>query len=75
MTYICGTFKQPVVLPDGSVAENSAEVDRFLKKEGLAMQSDFSKNYYQKKQNEIQSAQKQALFDAFLTNYKRMIFL
>ena len=74
MSYISTNFKEPIRLPHGQVAENIAQLNQFLKKEELAMQSDFSKNYYKNKQKCIENEQKQALFEAFLTNYKRMIF-
>ena len=74
MTYISKQFTEPCVLPDGSFAYSTAEVDAYLKKTGLAHASDYSKQYVQNRKNALQSECKKDLFKAFLTNYKRMIF-
>ncbi len=75
MSYISGSFKTPVLLPNGKEATSCQEVDAYLKEEGLAMASDYSKSYFEAQQAKKAFQQKQELFDDFLTNYKRMIFL
>ncbi len=75
MTYISGSFKSPLLLPNGKQASTVQEVDAYLKAENLAFASDYSKEYVLARKNEKLLKQKQELFDEFLTNYKRMIFL
>ena len=75
MSYISGSFKTPFLLPNGKEATSCKEVDAYLKEEGLAMASDYSKSYFETQKAKKAFQQKQELFDDFLTNYKRMIFL
>lgn len=74
MTYISKNFAEPIVLPNGKVAENVADVDAFLKAEGLAMASDYSPEFYKQKKFEQSQKLKQDLFKTFLYNYKRRIW-
>lgn len=75
MSYISSAFKTPVLLPNGKEASNMQELERYLKSENLACASDYSKEYVLKRQQANLLKQKQELFEDFLTNYKRMIFL
>ena len=74
MAYVSKQFIDPVILPDGTKAYSVAEVEKRLKLMGLAMQSDYSKQYLQNKRFQNERAFKKDMFDSFLTNYKRMIF-
>lgn len=74
MAYISKQFTEEVVLPDGSVASSVADVDRFLKKSGLARSSDYSTEYIKNiRLNHERNRRNQLLAD-FLYNYKRMIW-
>ncbi|MBR2136669.1 MAG: hypothetical protein IJ852_01760 [Alphaproteobacteria bacterium] len=74
MAYISKQFTEEVVLPDGSVASSVADVDRFLKKSGLARSSDYSTEYVKNiRLNHERNRRNQLLAD-FLYNYKRMIW-
>ena len=46
MSYISGSFKTPVLLPNGKEATSCQEVDAYLKEAGLAMASDYSKSFF-----------------------------
>lgn len=74
MTYISGQLKEPLLLPNGQEVTSFAEVEAYLKSENLAFASDYSKEYMANRRQLNAFKQKQDLFDAFLTNYKRMIF-
>ena len=74
MTYFNSEFKEPICLPDGSFATNSQELDAYFKKTGLTQSLDYSKDYFKNKRYQKDKALSQELFDAFLTNDKRMIF-
>lgn len=38
-------LKEPICLPDGSVAESYADIDSYLKRSGNALAGDYSKAY------------------------------
>lgn len=74
MTFFNSDFKEPIPLPDGSIASNSQELEAFFKRTGTTKSSDYSKAYFKNKSYQKQKKMSQDLFDAFLINYKRMIF-
>lgn len=74
MTYFNSDFKEPVLLPDGSFAQNAKELEAYFKKTGTTKSSDYSKAYFKNKRYQNEKAFQKELFNAFLTNYKRMIF-
>jgi len=74
MTYFNSDFKEPIPLPDGSVASNSKELDAYFERTGTTKSSDYSKTYFKNKQFQNNLEFSQELFEAFLINYKRMIF-
>ena len=74
MTNFSKQFSEEIVLPDGSVASSVADVDKYLKRSGLALSSDFSTEYIKNIQNQNEKNRRQAIFADFLYNYKRMIW-
>lgn len=74
MTYIAKQFAEEVVLPDGSVASSVADVDKYLRKSGMARASDYSAEYIQNVRNKQEQQRQEELFADFLLNYKRMIW-
>lgn len=61
-------------LPDGSVANSMADVDRYLKRSGAAPAADYSANYYVQKKFNRDDARRRDLFADFINNYKRTIW-
>lgn len=61
-------------LPDGSVAETPAEVERFMKANNLALAQDYSDEYRKNVRLRNEKAQRDDLWAEFLHNYKRKIW-
>lgn len=74
MAYISRQFTEEVILPDGSVASSVADVDRYLKKSGLARSSDYSTEYIKNIRLNNERNRRNQFFADFLYNYKRMIW-
>ncbi len=73
--YISNTnFKAPIELPDGQMALNVGDVDRYLKQSNTAMASDYSDFYRQNVKYNHARIEKNALFAIFINNYKRTIW-
>lgn len=74
MTYFSKTFSAEVVLPDGSVANSSYEIDRYLKANNLANSSDYSEQYLQNIRFRNQYQQQKAIFASLIQQYKKRIW-
>ena len=74
MTYFSKNFSAEVILPDGSVASSSSDIDRYLKASSLAAASDYSKEYLQNIRRRNETAQRKEIFDELLTHYKKGIW-
>lgn len=61
-------------LPDGSIAECPADIDKFLSRSGCALAQDYSERYRQNVNARKEKAQRDSLWAEFLNNYKRMIW-
>ena len=67
-------FQDEVLLPNGSMACSSVDIDRYLKESGLALAGDYSDVYFKnvrRKREELQ--EKEAFFD-FINEYKKRIW-
>ncbi len=67
-------FSEEVILPDGTVASSVADVDRYLKKTGQALTSDYSTEYIKNIHFQQEQNRRNSLFADFLYNYKRIIW-
>ncbi|MBQ8671741.1 MAG: hypothetical protein IJ525_04380 [Alphaproteobacteria bacterium] len=67
-------FSEEVILPDGTVASSVADVDRYLKKTGQALTSDYSTEYIKNIHFKQEQNRRNSLFADFLYNYKRIIW-
>lgn len=74
MSNINRRWSEEVVLPDGSVAECSADIDRYIKANQAALASDYSSEYFAKVKNRQQKEQREAIFADLIHNYKRSIW-
>jgi len=74
MVNITKRWNEEVVLPDGSVAECSADIDRYIKANQVALASDYSQEYLTKVKQRQQKEQKEAIFADLINNYKRSIW-
>lgn len=74
MTYISKQFAEEFVLPDGSVASSIADVDKYLRKSGMAHASDYSPEYINNVRAKNEQQRREELFADFIYNYKRMIW-
>jgi len=61
-------------LPDGTIAESSQDVDRYLKESGSAWAGDYSGEFYKNRRHLLEKEQNQTLVDAFIRNYKKEIW-
>lgn len=61
-------------LPDGSVAETPAEVEKFMKANNLALAQDYSDEYRKNVRLRNEKAQRDDLWAEFMRNYKRKIW-
>ena len=74
MTYFTKNFSTEVLLPDGSVASSPQDIDRYLKANHLALQSDYSAAYLKNiRQNQQQSWLKELRAD-LIQQYKKEIW-
>lgn len=74
MSNISRRWIQEVVLPDGSIAECSADIDNYIKANQVALASDYSPEYYAKVKNRQEKEQRNAIFTDLINNYKRSIW-
>lgn len=61
-------------LPDGTIAESSADVDRYLKESGSAWAGDYSGEFYKNRRYFLEKAQSDENWAAFIHNYKKEIW-
>lgn len=74
MAYFSKQFQSEVVLPDGTVAQNVSDIDKYLQRSGLAMAGDYS-SFSLKQARLAQKKQwRQELFANFIHNYKRNLW-
>jgi hypothetical protein len=62
-------------LPDGTVAESAADVDRYIKQSGAAMASDYSDGYFKNRRFFSEKAQDDELHSDFIQQLKKEIWL
>lgn len=74
MTNINAQWRQEIILPDGSTASCSADVDRYLKESETVLASDYSGNFYRRVRWQKKEKERQKLFRDFINSYKRSIW-
>lgn len=74
MTYFSKQFSAEFVLPDGTVASSVHDVDRYLKANNLAAQSDYSASYLQNVRRNNEKEQQKEIFAELIKNYKKGIW-
>lgn len=74
MANINRQWMDEIVLPDGSVASSSADVEKYLRANQLAFAGDYSDEYLRNIRLRNEKAQRDDLWADFLKNYKRMIW-
>lgn len=74
MSYFSKQFTEDIVLPDGSVASSVADVDKYLRRSGLAKASDYSPEYVKNIRYQQETERKKELENKFLREYKRIIW-
>lgn len=74
MTYFSKQFSAEILLPDGTVASSVQEIDRYLKANQLAVQSDYSVAYLQNIRRNNETARQKEIFAELLKNYKKGIW-
>ena len=74
MSYFSKQFAEDLLLPDGSVASSVADVDKYLRRSGLAKASDYSPEYLKNIRYQQETERKKAVQKQFLREYKRMIW-
>ena len=61
-------------LPDGTIAECSQDIDKYLKRAKMAMSGDFSPEYIKNTRYNREKVERAERFADFVHNYKRMIW-
>lgn len=61
-------------LPDGTIAECSQDIDKYLKRSNMAMSCDFSPEYIKNARYKREKVEDDDRFLDFVHNYKRMIW-
>ncbi|MBQ8676862.1 MAG: hypothetical protein IJ529_00135 [Alphaproteobacteria bacterium] len=74
MTYFTKNFSAEVILPDGSRATSSYEIDRCLKANNLAAYSDYSPAYLKQVRDNRERTRHQEIFAELLKQYKKRIW-
>lgn len=74
MSFFSKQFTEDITLPDGSVASSVADVDKYLRRSGLAMAGDYSPEYMKNIRYQQELERKSEVFNEFLRNYKRIIW-
>ena len=74
MTYFNKQFSAEIILPDGTVATSSYEVDRFLKANNLAHSSDYSASYLQNIKLNNQKTLQKEIFAEIVQQHKKRIW-
>lgn len=74
MSYFSKQFAEDLVLPDGSVASSVADVDKYLRRSGLAKASDYSPEYLKNIRYQQETERRKKLKKQFLREYKRIIW-
>lgn len=63
------------ILPDGSVAESTNDIDKYLKRANMAVASDYSKEYLANIRYKKERAEKDERFLDFIREYKKRIWI
>lgn len=74
MTYFTKNYSEEYVLPDGTVATSSQEIDRYLKANNMALKSDYSEQYMRKIHLNNDRAQRKEIFADVVQQYKKRIW-
>ena len=74
MTYFSRNYSEEYVLPDGTVASSSQDIDRYLKSNNLASKSDYSEQYLKKIRLDNDIAQRKEIFAEVVQQYKKRIW-
>lgn len=61
-------------LPDGSIAESVSDVDKYLKRDNMALSSDFSSEYLKGVRERHEKVERAERFNDFVQQYKRKIW-
>lgn len=61
-------------LPDGTIAETTKDVDKYLKYAKICLASDYSKEFLKNARYLREKAEKADRFNDFVLNYKRKIW-
>jgi hypothetical protein len=62
------------LLPDGTVATSSSDIDRYLKTSGAAYAGDYSAEYLQGIRHKTEKAQRAEMLSDFVQLYKKRIW-
>ena len=74
MTYFTKRFSADLVLPDGTVASSAKDIDRYLKANNLAAQSDYSVDYVKNIRLNKELARRKEIFAEIVQQYKKRIW-
>lgn len=74
MTYISRQFSAEIILPDKTVASSVKDIDRYLKANNLALQSDYSPEYLQNIRRKNETLRQKEIFAGLVKNYKKGIW-
>ncbi len=74
MTYFTKNFSAEFILPDGTVASSAKDIDRYLKANNLAAQSDYSADYVKNIRQSNELNRRKEIFAEIVQQYKKRIW-
>ena len=74
MAHFSREWSEDLLLSDGSYASSVHDIERYLRRNNLAMASDYSDDFRKKVRLQQQRAEHRETMAAFLHNYKRKIW-
>ena len=74
MSNISRRWTEEIVLPDGSIAACTADIDRYIRVNQAALASDYSPEYRAKVKKRQQKEERDSIFADIIHYYKRSIW-
>ncbi|MDD4519890.1 MAG: hypothetical protein PHI50_03280 [Alphaproteobacteria bacterium] len=75
MAFINSLFQTDFELPNGEKVSSLKEAEEKMNQLGITLSSNYSEDYYKKKHLSNTKKEKEDLFNLFILNYKRSIWL
>ena len=74
MSNISRQWTDEIILPDGSIATNAADIDRYMRVNNTALATDYSEEYMAKVKQRQHKSQRASIYADLIHYYKRSIW-